>query len=80
MDEVRSDTFCVGSNSIAWRDSHQFSFELNGLVLQYMANPALQDSLTGGITNTATCEYEAPRRTGRAGYYLAHPVCGPALL
>lgn len=61
MDEVRSDTFCVGSNSIAWRDSHQFSFELNGLVLQYMANPALQDSLTGGITNTATCEYEALR-------------------
>ena len=61
MNEVRSDTFCVGSNSIAWRDSHQFSFELNGLVLQYMANPALYDSMPYSIMETATCEYEELR-------------------
>ena len=45
MVQTRSDTGVPGDNSIAWRDSHQFSFELNGLVLQYMANPSVYDNM-----------------------------------
>ena len=41
MVQTRSDANVKGDNSIVWRDSHQFSFELNGLVLQYMANPSV---------------------------------------
>lgn len=61
MNETRSDTFEWGRAGIAWRDSHQFSFELNGLVLQYMANPSLYDNLPYGIVHADTCEYEALR-------------------
>lgn len=57
MSETRADEFCVGKAGIGWRDSHQFSFELNGMVLQYMANPSLYDNLPRGIIETATCEY-----------------------
>lgn len=58
MAETRSDTFCVGRAGIGWRDSHQFSFELNGLVLQYMANPSLYDNMDYEIYEVASCEYE----------------------
>ena len=61
MNETRSDTFKVGSNSIGWRDSHQFSFELPSMALQYMANPALYDSLPPSIIETESCEYEELR-------------------
>ncbi|HWS42023.1 MAG TPA: Ig-like domain-containing protein [Pseudoflavonifractor sp.] len=57
MGETRSDTFKVGVAGIGWRDSHQFSFELNGMVLQYMANPSLYKNLPYGIPEAATCEY-----------------------
>ena len=59
MNEVRSDVDIVGSNSIAWRDSHQFSFELNGLVLQYMANPSVYDNMPHTVfAKMPNCEYE----------------------
>lgn len=45
MVQTRSDANVKGDNSIAWRDSPQFSFELNGLVLQYMANPSVYDNM-----------------------------------
>lgn len=45
MVQTRSDQGVMGNNSIAWRDGHQFSFELNGLVLQYMANPSVYDNM-----------------------------------
>lgn len=57
MGETRSDTFKVGVAGIGWRDSHQFSFELNGMVLQYMANPSLYENLPYDIPEAATCEY-----------------------
>jgi hypothetical protein len=34
---------CPGS--FGWRDDHQFSFELNGLVAQYLANPSAYDRM-----------------------------------
>ena len=59
MTETRSDVDIVGSNSIAWRDSHQFSFELNGLVLQYMANPSVYDNMPHTVfAKMPNCEYE----------------------
>lgn len=61
MAETRSDDFCVGRAGIGWRDSHQFSFELNGLVLQYMANPALYDNMDYQIYQASSCEYEELR-------------------
>lgn len=61
MNETRSDTFCVGQNSVAWRDSHQFSFELNGLVMQYMSNPSVYDNMPMSIVNASDCEYEELR-------------------
>ena len=45
MVQTRSDANVKGDNSIAWRDSHPFSFELNGLVLQCMANPSVDDNM-----------------------------------
>lgn len=58
MDESRQDTFNLGGMSgYGWRDSHQFSFELNSLVLQYMANPSAYERMPYGISNLETCEY-----------------------
>lgn len=57
MAQSRSDTFCVGANHIGWRDSHQFSFELNGLVMQYMSNPSYYKGLPYNIYHVAECEY-----------------------
>lgn len=58
MSQSRQDTFEVGGNTgYGWRDSHQFSFELNSLVLQYMANPSLYNTLPHNIYKPETCEY-----------------------
>ena len=61
MSETRADTFKWGEAYVGWRDSHQFSFELNSLVWQYMANPALYDAMDYQIPHTDTCEYEVLR-------------------
>ena len=61
MAETRADTFEWGKAGVGWRDSHQFSFELNGLVLQYMANPSLYDNMDYQIYKVDTCEYEELR-------------------
>lgn len=57
MVQTRSDANVKGDNSIAWRDSHQFSFELNGLVLQYMANPSVYDNMPHSIVGLGSCDY-----------------------
>jgi len=57
MDQARSDVFLVGSNGVAWRDSHQFSFEIESLTQQYQANPSMYDRMPLGITNLATSQY-----------------------
>lgn len=65
MSETRSDGFKRGGGSgnagngsgVGWRDSHQFSFELNGLVLQYMANPSVYDNMPRSIEGLDSCDY-----------------------
>ena len=58
MAQSRQDAFDVGGNTgYGWRDSHQFSFELNGLVMQYMSNPTYYESLPYGIYKADECEY-----------------------
>ena len=62
MEMSRQDAFDVGGNSgYAWRDSHQFSFELNSLVMMYMANPSYYESLPRDIYKVDECEYEELR-------------------
>ena len=58
MEMSRQDVWDVGSNTgYAWRDSHQFSFELNGLVMQYMSNPSYYNSLPWDVYNVSQTEY-----------------------
>lgn len=58
MAQARQDAFDTGGNTgYAWRDSHQFSFELNSLVMQYMSNPTYYNSLPYGIYKVNQCEY-----------------------
>ncbi|MFK0524769.1 cellulase N-terminal Ig-like domain-containing protein [Paenibacillus illinoisensis] len=57
MDQSRSDVFLTGANGVAWRDSHQFSFELESLTQQYQANPSIYDRMPMGISNLATSQY-----------------------
>ena len=65
MVQTRSDGFKRGGGSgnagngsgVGWRDSHQFSFELNGLVLQYMANPSVYDNMPHSIVGLDSCDY-----------------------
>ena len=58
MSQARQDAFDTGGNTgYAWRDSHQFSFELNGLVMQYMSDPSYYASLPYGIYKANECEY-----------------------
>lgn len=58
MNQSRQDTFDLGGNTgYGWRDSHQFSFELNSLVLQYMANPSAYDRMPYSIYSISNCEY-----------------------
>ncbi len=58
MAQARQDAWDVGGNTgYGWRDGHQFSFELNGLVMQYMSNPTYYNSLPYGIYKADECEY-----------------------
>jgi hypothetical protein len=58
MDQSRQDAWEVGGSSgYAWRDGHQFSFELNGLALQYMANPGYYDRVANSIYKVGESEY-----------------------
>ena len=57
MEQSRSDAWCVGNNGIGWRDSHQFSFELNTLVMLYMSNPTYYKSLPYNVYRVSECEY-----------------------
>lgn len=62
MAQSRQDTFDVGGRSgYGWRDGHQFSFELNCLVMQYMSNPTYYNSLPYGIYKVNECEYSELR-------------------
>lgn len=61
MEQSRSDTFEVGAKSIAWRDSHQFCFEMSSLVQQYMANPSVYDRMAYDVYKADECEYEELR-------------------
>ncbi|MGI6265357.1 MAG: sialate O-acetylesterase, partial [Acutalibacteraceae bacterium] len=57
MEQSRADTYEMGAKGIGWRDSHQFSFEMSSLALQYMANPALYDRMPYSVYRAADCEY-----------------------
>lgn len=58
MEMSRQDTFDVGSSTgFGWRDSHQFSFELNALVMMYMANPDYYNSQPYDVYKVNECEY-----------------------
>lgn len=58
MEMSRQDAWDVGGNTgYGWRDSHQFSFELNGLVMQYMSNPSYYESLPWNVYRVADTEY-----------------------
>lgn len=58
MDESRQDHFESGAlTGYGWRDSHQFSFELNSLVMQYMANPHAYERMPYSISNLSTCKF-----------------------
>ncbi|UKS24135.1 hypothetical protein LOZ80_21130 [Paenibacillus sp. HWE-109] len=49
MNHARNDAWLPGLTSIAWRDSHQFSFELGSLALMYMSNPSLYENMPRNI-------------------------------
>lgn len=58
MEMSRQDTFDVGgSTGYAWRDGHQFSFELNSLVMMYMSNPSYFENLPRDVYKVNECEY-----------------------
>lgn len=58
MEMSRQDKFDAGgSTGYAWRDSHQFSFELNSLVMMYMSNPSYYESLPRDLYKVGECEY-----------------------
>lgn len=58
MEMSRQDAWKVGGNTgYGWRDGHQFSFELNGLVMQYMSNPSYYESLPWDVYKVAQTEY-----------------------
>ena len=58
MEMSRQDKFDVGGNSgYAWRDSHQFSFELNSLAMMYMSNPDYYNSQPYDVYKVSECEY-----------------------
>lgn len=61
MEQSRADAFEMGQKGIGWRDSHQFSFEMSSLALQYMANPALYDRMPYDVYKAGECEYEELR-------------------
>jgi len=58
MEMSRQDVWETGGNTgYAWRDSHQFSFELNALVMQYMSNPSYYESLPWDVYRVGDTEY-----------------------
>lgn len=58
MSMSRQDAFDVGkSTGYGWRDSHQFSFELEALVRQYLSNTTYYNSLPYSIYKVNECEY-----------------------
>lgn len=62
MEMSRQDTFDVGGNTgYAWRDSHQFSFELNALAMMYMSNPSYYEAMARDVYRVDECEYEELR-------------------
>lgn len=46
------------TNGLAWRDSHQFSFEVSTLVQMYMSNPSAYDRMPHQITYTFNSAYQ----------------------
>lgn len=63
MEQSRQEKFCTGGDGkegtgYAWRDSHQFSFELNSLVMQYMSNPSYYNSLEKNVYKANECDFE----------------------
>lgn len=62
MAESRQDTFdSANTSGYGWRDSHQFSFELNSLVSLYLSDPSYFNNLWEGIYKIDECEYEELR-------------------
>lgn len=61
MEQSRADAYEMGQKGIGWRDSHQFSFEMSSLALQYMANPSLYDRMPYDVYRAEECEYEELR-------------------
>lgn len=62
MEMSRQDAFDVGGNTgYAWRDSHQFSFELNALAMMYMSNPSYYEAMARDVYKVDECEYEELR-------------------
>ena len=59
------DARCYSPNSntctagVAWRDSHQFSFEVSSLVQMYMSNPSAYDRMPKQITYTFNAAYQS---------------------
>ena len=62
MEMARQDAFDIGGDTgYGWRDSHQFSFEVNSLVMQYMSNPSYYENLPRNVYKVDECEYEELR-------------------
>ena len=58
MEMSRQDAWDIGGNTgYGWRDGHQFSFELNSLVMQYMSNPTYYENLPRDVYKVAETEY-----------------------
>ena len=57
MEMMREDTFRTSGTGYAWRDSHQFSFEVNSLALMYMSNPDYYNSLPYNIYKISACRF-----------------------
>lgn len=59
MEQSRQDTFDVGySTGYAWRDSHQFSFEVQSLIDLYTSNKEYFDGLEWNVYKANECEYQ----------------------
>ncbi|WP_433441627.1 S-layer homology domain-containing protein [Pseudoflavonifractor sp.] len=59
MEQTRSDYGTdPGWLQIGWRDSHQFSYELPSLVLQYMSNPSYYNNLPYDVWRAEDCMFE----------------------
>ena len=59
MEQSRQDAFDVGhSTGYAWRDSHQFSFEIQSLIDLYTSNKEYFDSLEWNVYKANECEYQ----------------------